>query len=96
MKNKPFRRECYIYGIQESDYVRMERHHLLEGRGRRQISDRYGLVVDLCTNCHYKAHHDSEFADFLHRTGQRKAMNEQGWTTAEFIAVFGKNYLEKE
>jgi hypothetical protein len=32
--------------------------------------------------------------DFLHRTGQRKAMNEQGWTTEEFIAVFGKNYLE--
>jgi hypothetical protein len=53
-------------------------------------------VVDLCTNCHFKAHHDSEFADFLHRTGQRKAMNEQGWTTDKFIAVFGKNYLEKE
>ena len=94
MGNKPFRRECYICGLQESDYVQMERHHLLEGRGRRQISDRYGLVVDLCTNCHFKAHHDSEFMDFLHRTGQRKAMNEQGWTTAEFIAVFGKNYLE--
>lgn len=86
------RRECYICGLQESDYVRMERHHLLEGRGRRQISDRYGLVVDLCENCHFKAHHDSEFADFLHRTGQRKA-EANGMSRAEFIELFGKNYL---
>jgi hypothetical protein len=80
----------------DSDYIKMHRLHVYQGRGRRQISDRYGLVVDLCQRCHYKAHHDSEFADFLHRTGQRKAMNEQGWTTAEFIAVFGKTYIEKE
>lgn len=89
---KPFRRECFICGILESDYVQMHRHHLIEGRGRRQISDRYGLVVDLCVKCHYKAHHDSIVADQLHKEAQRRA--EQQMSREEFINLFGRNYLE--
>lgn len=89
---KPFRRECYLCGILESDYVQMHRHHLLQGIGRRAISDRYGLVVDLCERCHSKAHHDSIVADQLHKEAQRRA-EAQGMSRAEFIATFGKNYL---
>lgn len=29
----------------------------------------------------------------LHEYGQKKAMEEQGWTVDEFRQVFGKNYL---
>ena len=89
---KPFRRECFRCHIQESDYVKMEEHHLLEGRGRRKISDRYGLTVTLCGECHFKAHHDKEEMDYLHRKGQEKA-EANGMSRAEFINLFGKNYL---
>jgi hypothetical protein len=30
---------------------------------------------------------------FLHEYGQKKAMQEQGWTADEFRQVFGRNYL---
>lgn len=68
------------------------------GGARRPLSEKYGLVVDLCGNrCHrlgeYSAHQNKEVADYLHKYGQRKAMTEQGWSTAEFIGIFGKNYL---
>lgn len=94
MKNKPFRRECYICGIMDSDYVKMHRHHVYQGRGRRQISDRYGAVVDLCERCHSKVHHNADYADYLHRKMQKKLMQENGWTVERFIEIFGKNYLE--
>jgi hypothetical protein len=29
----------------------------------------------------------------VHRYGQEKAMEENGWTTERFIKEFGKNYL---
>jgi hypothetical protein len=29
----------------------------------------------------------------LHEYGQRKVMEEQGWTTEDFIHEFGRNYL---
>lgn len=93
MKNKPFRRECYICGIMDSDYVKMHRHHVYQGRGRRQISDRYGAVVDLCERCHSKVHHNADYADYLHRKMQKKLMKENGWTVEQFIEIFGKSYI---
>lgn len=90
---KPFKRQCYLCGIEESDYVTIVTHHLLEGRGRRQISDRYGLVVDLCVKCHRLAHHDDITADYLHRQAQKKA-EADGMTREQFIYLFGRNYLE--
>lgn len=94
MKNKPFRRECAICGIMDSEYVKMHRHHVYQGRGRRQISDRYGAVVDLCERCHSKVHHNADYADYLHRKMQKKLMKENGWTVEQFIEIFGKNYLK--
>lgn len=71
------------------------------GGANRQLSEKYGLVVWLCgERCHrngeYSAHRNAEIALFLHKYGQRKAMNEQHWTADEFRAVFGRNYLDKE
>ena len=93
MENKPFRRECYICGIMDSDYIKMHRHHVYQGRGRRQISDRYGAVVDLCERCHSKVHHNADYADYLHKKMQKKLMKENGWTVEEFIEIFGKSYI---
>ena len=76
---------------------RLERHHIFGG-GRRQLSEKYGLVVYLCgSRCHregkYSAHQNAEIMAFLHRYGQQKAMEENNWTKEDFIEVFGANYL---
>ncbi len=65
------------------------------------MSEKYGLVVWLCgERCHrtgkYSSHQNADVADYLHRYGQRKAMNENGWSITEFREIFGKNYLEEE
>jgi hypothetical protein len=68
------------------------------GAANRKKSEKYGLVVYLCGNrCHrlgeYSVHQNADVMEYLHRYGQEKAMQEQGWTTEKFIKEFGKNYL---
>lgn len=75
----------------------LDRHHIFGGPNRDK-SEKYGLVVDLCHNrCHIfgpeAAHRSQETRLLLRQYGQRKAMEEQGWTTEDFIREFGKNYL---
>ena len=76
--------------------IALERHHIFGGPSRT-LSERYGLVVDLCHWCHneppHGAHFDKDTSLYLHQWGQRKAMVEQGWSTYDFIREFGKNYL---
>ena len=79
---------CYICGGRAT-----ETHHVFAGRGRRQLSDRYGLVVRLCRDCHDDVHRHPARYEWLHEDFQRKAMQEQGWTIQEFIDRFGKNYI---
>lgn len=90
-------RTCFLCGCNGRGYGRqIERHHIFGG-ANRALSEKYGLVVDLCHQCHNEpplgAHHNAETMDYLHRYGQKKAMKEQGWTVEQFAAVFGKNYL---
>lgn len=55
-------------------------------------------MVYLChRTCHIfgkkAAHNCAETMMALKQYGQKKAMQEQGWTTEDFIREFGKNYL---
>lgn len=89
-------RECFLCGANGSCDP-LDRHHIFPGP-LRQKSEEYGLVVDLCHNsCHifgpFAAHKNPHVMLRLKQYGQRKAMEEQGWTTDEFIRQFGKNYL---
>ena len=70
-----------------------ERHHLIGGTANRRISDYYGLVVDLCGECHRRAHTNSDLYLILHQYGEKKWLKEQNATVDDFIRVFGKNYL---
>lgn len=83
---------CLICG----KHCNTERHHIFGG-ARRKKSEKYGLVVDLCHDCHNEppngAHFNADVMDELHKYGQRKAMEEQGWTIPDFIREFGKSYL---
>lgn len=75
---------------------RLELHHIFGG-DRRKLSTKYGLLVTLCEECHrtgdYSVHRNADTMQYLHEIGQQKAMTENGWSTEDFIAVFGKNYL---
>lgn len=85
---------CFLCG----NYEQLEEHHIFGG-ARRPASTKYKLTVRLCPWCHRidadSAHRSGETAEVLHRYGQRRAMKEQGWGVEEFIAHFGKNYLDE-
>jgi hypothetical protein len=89
-------RKCFLCGKNGAN-DRLECHHIF-GSAYRNKSEKYGLVVDLCgDSCHRNgkksAHKNEETALFLHQYGQKKVMQEQGWTKEKFIQEFGKNYL---
>ena len=89
-------RECWLCGANGSSDP-LDKHHIFPG-AYRDKSEKYGLVVWLChDNCHifgpYAAHKNPETMRSLKEYGQKKAMEEQGWTTTDFIKEFGKNYL---
>lgn len=85
-------KKCFICG----SYNWIELHHIFGGANRKK-SEKYGLVVYLCHDCHNEApngvHHNAERMRILRSYAQKKAMKHYGWTTQEFIKLFGKNYL---
>ena len=42
---------CALCGSPKSDT-----HHLIEGRGYRQLADADGLTIPICRECHMKIH----------------------------------------
>ena len=89
-------RTCWLCG-RNGMFDPLDRHHIF-GAMNRAKSEKLGLVVDLCHNrCHIfgpdAAHRNADTMRLLRVYGQRKAMDEQGWTTEDFIREFGKNYL---
>lgn len=89
-------RKCWRCG--RTGYPEPLDHHHIFGGPNRKKSEKYGLVVDLChSSCHIfgpmAAHNNAETMQALREYGQRKAMEENGWTTEDFIREFGRNYL---
>ena len=77
----------------------LDKHHVFGG-AYRDKSERYGLTVYLCHNsCHifgpYAAHRNAGTRLALRRWAQKKAMEDNNWTTEDFLREFGKNYLEE-
>lgn len=70
-------------------------HHVFFGKGRRALSEKYGLVADLCHYCHTNSnqsvHKCKETRDILHKRYQR--IFEETHTREEFMSIFGRNYL---
>ena len=90
-------RRCWLCG-RNGAADPLDRHHIF-GSSLRKKSERYGLVVDLCHDrCHIfgplAVHNNAETMQALHEYGQRKAMEENGWTVEDFRREFHKNYLE--
>lgn len=89
-------KKCFLCGRNGSADP-LDRHHIFGGPYRKK-SEKYGLTVYLChNNCHIfgseAVHRNASNMLMVKQYGQRKAMQEQGWTIEEFIKEFGKNYL---
>lgn len=79
---------CFLCGI----YGHMDVHHIFGGPCRK-VSDRLGLVVHLCRNCHRKVHeHDHSLMEYLHQEGQQVYEDQIG-SREEFIRDFIRSYL---
>ena len=83
-------KSCYLCGR----CVMLEKHHCLAGVANRKLSEKYGLWVMLCHECHtgkHGAQYDKEKNLMLKRDAQFAF--ERTHTRSEWMKLFGKNYL---
>lgn len=85
--------ECFIC---KSTYC-LETHHIMNGANKK-ASEKYGLLVKVCANCHTLSpnsiHRDSKVLRALKEAGQQNF--EQSNTREDFMRIFGRNYLDLE
>jgi len=85
--------ECFIC---KSTYC-LQTHHIMNGANKKS-SEKYGLLVKVCPNCHTLApnsiHRDSNLLRKLKQIGQEHF--EESDTREEFMRIFGRNYLDLE
>lgn len=82
--------KCYICG----KWGRVDEHHVFGGPCRK-MSDRYGLVVHLCRECHSLIHDSEkgkEMKTYLHQRGQM-IYEERFGNRQAFIKEFIRSYL---
>ena len=84
---------CYLCGRYRRYEENFHEHHIFEGTGRRKISDKHGLLVHLCMDCHKKLHDTScPEMQYLHEVGQ-KVYEEKIGTRDQFRQEFIRSYL---
>ena len=81
---------CFLCGRQAQ-----EEHHIFFGTANRKLSEKYGIKVYLCTECHrvgkYAVHNNKETDMKLKIIGQKKF--EEKYPKLCFLTIFGRNYL---
>ena len=83
-------KECFLCGRKTC----LERHHIYAGVANRRLSEREGLWLWLCADCHRGTdggQYNKERNLYLKQEGQRAF--EETHTREEFMKIFGKNYL---
>ena len=87
---------CYLCARFYGDYGRkpVQKHHIVFGRGNRQISEELGLTVYLCDQHHEHGpdavHVNHEMARILQADAQE--VYEQTHTREEWMERIGRNY----
>lgn len=87
---------CFICGM-NTNLEPLDCHHVF-GSANRKKSEKYGLKVYIHHNkCHIfgaqSVHKNREVDLAVKRLAQKKAMRHYGWTTEQFIEIFGKNFI---
>jgi len=83
-------KECYLCGRSGN----LESHHCIAGTANRRLSEKYGLKVWLCNDCHTGkggAQYDAKLGLRLKQDAQRAFEKEFGHE--KWMQVFMKNYL---
>lgn len=84
--------ECFRCGTT----LNLHRHHIFFGRGRRDISEKYGCWVWLCANHHNMSssgiHFDHDFDTAMKKRCQMLWEKKYG-NRDDFIRTFGRSYL---
>lgn len=82
---------CYICGRIGG----LHKHEVYFGRGRRELSKKYGLIVPLCGVCHEfgenAVHKNRELDMKLKSIGQEAFIRH--YPELDFVSIFGRNYL---
>ncbi len=83
--------KCYLCGGRGEHL-----HHIIYGNGKRRISDREGLLVALCTSCHWKIHnrhtHDKELKKMAQETWMKYHGGDTKDTRNKWYKQFYKFY----
>lgn len=83
---------CFICG----KYCQTECHHIFGGANRKK-SEKLGLKIDLCHQCHNEppcgVHFDKIINIYIKALGQQQAMQFYNWTIEKFIQEIGRNYI---
>ena len=86
-------KECYLTGTTYN----LHEHHIFYGTGLRKLSEKYGLKIWLKAELHNMSnegvHFNPELDLQIKQMAQTKAMEHYGWSVADFIKIFGRNYL---
>ena len=90
---------CYLCGRSDEPLNRHEVFHADVKGKQREKSKAWGLWVSLChVRCHqygkYAVHRNKDVDLMLKREAQQRAMDYYGLTTDEWIAEWGKNFLD--
>lgn len=72
-------------------FENLEEHHLIYGRGLRELSEKYGLKKRICRMCHRRIHTIGKLGMDSKKEGQM--MFEKECSREEFIKIFGKSWL---
>ena len=87
---------CFICGMNRN-LEPLDCHHVF-GASNKKKSEKYGLKVYIHhSKCHIfgkvSVHRNAELDRALKAKAQKIAMKHYGWSTEEFIKIFGKNYI---
>lgn len=80
----------------------LDEHHVISGNSNRENSEKYGLKLYICRNCHLL--HDKgvvKIGEVEIKESDIKAFGQEKWEETfgkenprqEFIAIFGKSWL---
>lgn len=91
---------CMAIHLEYSTQSILEEHHVIYGKGKRTLSEKYGLKVYLCPNHHRDSiesvHHNTannlSFDCMLKQKAQQAF--EERYPKLSFIEIFGKNYIK--
>ena len=87
------KKECIVCGCLRG----LQRHHIYGGVGRRELSERYGLVVWLCMEHHTGGsgvHNNRDLDLYVKKLGQ--AEFEKIYSRKKFVEIMGRNYLGED